>query len=87
MNREAVIEQHSKLCAYIGAGSKKRRRNPDAPHHNRGAYKYESENQRIRQCAVSLFNWCNNIGVPVVADWNQLTKEQRPKNGGRCATL
>lgn len=82
---EQIIEAHSLICKYHGAGSKKRKRPIEKPHHNRGAFKYESENTRIRECAKDLFKWCKRIGIPPVIDWQQLTEEQKPRQRTRCS--
>lgn len=83
MNRDQVITEHSEICAYIGMGSKSWQRT-SADHKGRGAKKYLSEHQRIKQCGKKLYNWCVNIGIEPVSDWSKINKDQLPDAQSSC---
>ncbi len=81
MTIEQVVTEHSKICAYNGAGSKSYMRAP-GPHQGRGAKRYRSEAFRIRQCGQHLYKWCLKVETPIVTSWQDLPEDKQPIQHG-----
>lgn len=76
MTREEFIEAHIKVCSKTG--STRHLRRPGTPHKGRGAFRVKNEAHRRRECARSLYKWCQKVNTPLVHKWEDLPKDKQP---------